>query len=229
MPTDYLKDLMTKVKASKRKPGEAETAGQSSKQAAVKKALPEEKGAAAEEILRAMRQSSTIPAKEPEAGEAAVPVGEAMQLIEGQKSQVEKELEETKAKIEVASYGDVRIFRLPDKPMLYYFVPVPKAAASERTIINTLKEAATRLISIQPYRIRDQAQRRIIYKQKIEEILKASPELKIPRGRFDFYIDAVVREMVGYGLIDQLVQDDRLEEIMIIGPKKPVFVFHRDF
>lgn len=35
------------------------------------------------------------------------------------------------------------------------------------------------------------------------------------------------QEILGFGEIDPLIKDDELEEIMIIGPKKPVFVYHR--
>ena len=34
----------------------------------------------------------------------------------------------------------------------------------------------------------------------------------------------VLRDIIGYGKIDSLLQDDELEEIMIIGINKPVFV-----
>ncbi|MBI5553908.1 MAG: Flp pilus assembly complex ATPase component TadA, partial [Candidatus Diapherotrites archaeon] len=64
---------------------------------------------------------------------------------------------------------------------------------------------------------------------KIMEILKTSPELRIPANKYEFYAQTVVREMVGYGLIDELIQDDQLEEIMIIGPQQPVYVFHRKY
>src|SRR3989338_6079540 len=113
--------------------------------------------------------------------------------------------------------------------MLYYYIPVPRPTSSEKTIINTIKEAATRLITIAPYKIRDEQQRRNVYYQRIMEILKSSPELKIPERRFDFYANAVVKEMVGYGLIDSLVSDDKLEEIMVIAPKRPFYVFHREY
>ena len=39
----------------------------------------------------------------------------------------------------------------------------------------------------------------------------------------------VLRDLVGYGEIDSLIQDDELEEIMIIGTNKPVFVYHRKY
>ena len=38
-----------------------------------------------------------------------------------------------------------------------------------------------------------------------------------------------LRDIIGYGKIDPLIQDDGLEEIMIIGTSKPVFVYHREF
>ncbi|MFA6064746.1 MAG: CpaF family protein [archaeon] len=144
------------------------------------------------------------------------------------KTQIEKELDESR-KIELKSYGNVKIYKIPGKPLNYYFVPTPKPTASERKVINTLKEATTRLISIAPYKIRNPEERRIVYKQKIMEIIKNNPNLRIPESRIAFYADAVVREMVGYGLIDDLIKDDNLEEIMIVGPKKPVYVFHREY
>lgn len=39
----------------------------------------------------------------------------------------------------------------------------------------------------------------------------------------------VLRDIIGYGDIDPLIQDDDLEEIMIIGTNKPVFVYHRQY
>lgn len=134
-----------------------------------------------------------------------------------------------KPKTVLEEYGATKIYRVQGEPLLYYWIPVTRPTVSERSIISTLKEATTRLISITPYKIRDPEQRRNVYAQQVIEILRASPELKVPSTKFDFYAEAVVSEMVGYGLIDALVKDDRLEEIMIIGPNTPVFVFHRKY
>ena len=47
------------------------------------------------------------------------------------------------------------------------------------------------------------------------------------------YLDSLsrklLRDIIGYGEIDPLIQDDELEEIMIIGINKPVFVYHRQY
>ncbi|MEM0360299.1 MAG: CpaF family protein [Candidatus Diapherotrites archaeon] len=184
------------------------------------------------------RQAQPLPAKEPFTGipEAKeLPPEQPMSSAETSIESSEAESETQKAfespnKIEVESYGPgIKIYKIPGEKMLYYYVPVPRPTASEKRIIRTIKEAATRLITISPYKIRDPEQRRAVYRQRILDILQSAPEIQIPKGKMNFYTEAVIREMVGYGLIDPLVRDDRLEEIMVTGEKKPVFVFHRDY
>ena len=47
------------------------------------------------------------------------------------------------------------------------------------------------------------------------------------------YLDNLARKLFqergGYGEIDPLIRDDNLEEIMVIGIDKPVFVYHREY
>ncbi|WP_067040559.1 CpaF family protein [Methanobrevibacter sp. YE315] len=47
------------------------------------------------------------------------------------------------------------------------------------------------------------------------------------------YLDTLsekfLRDIIGYGKIDSLIQDDELEEIMINGTNKPVFIYHRKY
>lgn len=161
---------------------------------------------------------------------SAIPgaVEEPEDVPESKKTSVEKEMEASK-KTEIASYGSTKIYRVEGEPLLYYWTPVPRATGTEKTIINTVKEAATRIISIAPYKIRDPKERESAYFQKVMEILRDSTELKIQKHRMKFYAEAVVRDMVGYGLIDPLIKDDKLEEIMVIGPNRPVYVFHREY
>ncbi|MBI5884958.1 CpaF family protein, partial [archaeon] len=145
-----------------------------------------------------------------------------------EKSDLEAKLESSEKSL-VAEYDSIKIYRMKGIALPVYVIPVPKPTVGERSIINTLKEAATRLIAIEPYKIRDPEQRRAVYFQKIMEILNAAPELNIPKHKFAFYADIVVKEMVGYGLLDDLIRDDQLEEIMVVGPKRPVYLFHRKY
>lgn len=227
---DYLDQLIKKAKESKKaeKPSVEELRSkllEKKMDKALDKPVSKEGAAKAEEnIQKASGQPQIQLSKSTQVGvkqEEEKPEPE-------RKSAVELDLEAQK-KIELASYGDVKVYKVEGKPLLYYYTPVIKPSGGEKNVINTIKEAATRIISIAPYKIRDPEQRRNAYKQRILEILNASKELNIPERRYEFYAEAVVREMVGYGIIDSLIRDDKLEEIMVIGAKKPVYVFHREY
>ncbi|PIN98535.1 MAG: secretion protein [Candidatus Diapherotrites archaeon CG10_big_fil_rev_8_21_14_0_10_31_34] len=225
---DYLKDL---VKKAKRIKTEEEAVKPKPKEITVdteelrKKLILEKRQ---KEKLRKQSLEDELRQKVPPKKEIEEETENPEEKEKRDVSKVEKELESLEKK-EIDSYGEVKIYKVSGKSLPYYVIPVTKPTLGERTVINTIKEAATRLISIAPYRIRDPEQRRTVYKQRIIEILQASTELNIPERRFNFYAESVVREMVGYGLIDPLIRDDKLEEIMVIGPKKPVYVFHRQY
>lgn len=62
---------------------------------------------------------------------------------------------------------------------------------------------------------------------------KYSQFYAIFKGEIDKYKDKLARnmfqELIGYGEIGFLIDDDDLEEIMVIGVGKPVFVYHREY
>lgn len=161
--------------------------------------------------------------KEEKPKEEKKPTPEEVELAEM------SEIELPGQKVLVAQYGDVRIFRVEGEPLPFYTVPVIKPTGPEKLILNTIKEAATRLITVSPDEIRDPIRRREFYLKKVKEIVNNSPELGVPATKIDFYADMVVREMIGYGILDSLVKDEDLEEIMVIGPRRPVYLWHRKY
>ncbi|MBQ7927265.1 MAG: CpaF family protein [Methanobrevibacter sp.] len=52
--------------------------------------------------------------------------------------------------------------------------------------------------------------------------------INISRQYLDTLSQKFLRDINGYGEIDPLIQDDNLEEIMINGINKPIFVYHRE-
>ena len=232
MPTDYLDEIIGAVKQGAKTPTDDEEG-----QGINAPALPATQVGTPQPKTPPEKNQDAQETKKPEDKEEELAreiVQKDMKGLEDEelsaadKTAIEKELEANK-KVEIKSYGKVKIYKIPGKPLAYYFVPTTKPTSAERRMINTLKEATTRLISITPYKIRNAEERRVVYKQKVIEIIRSNPNLKIPESRQNFYADAVVREMVGYGLIDDLIKDDNLEEIMIVGPKRPVYVFHREY
>ncbi len=231
---DYLADLIKKVKKAKEEEIKVTKAPKKAEQGAnvpkeieniKKRTVPESKTIpTAKAKPSAIAKTKSVQGKIPE-----LPPEEEIIKEEEKKSTVEKELETAHEKKLIEKYSDVKIYSVPGKPLPFYVVPVARPTKQEKAVINTIKEAATRLIAITPYKVRDIEQRRNLYRQRILEILRNSPELHIPERRFEFYAESVIREMVGYGIIDPLVIDDNLEEIMVIGAKKPVYLFHRKY
>ncbi len=132
-------------------------------------------------------------------------------------------------RILIKEYGRVKIYKYEGDPILHYEVPVPKMRGQERRIINTIKTLATKVITKSPDEFTSQKEAWDFYYNKIYEIIKAAAvKLNIPKAKYDFYAEWVTREMIGYGVLDILVEDDLLEEIMVNGPKRPVYVYHRE-
>lgn len=132
-------------------------------------------------------------------------------------------------KVLVESYEDVKIYKLQSENTYYYDIPIPKYVGEERTLIYALMDIASNVINVDPRETVTKEKIDKTYKEKILQIIEQSPELKVPVNAREFYADVVLKEMFGFGLIDRVVKDDKLEEIMILGPNKPVFVFHRKY
>ncbi len=129
----------------------------------------------------------------------------------------------------VASYGDVKIYSSENDSVLLYEIPSPHYRGGEKKLISTLIDIAIGLIPPEANLEATSDELAKKYFKKVLEIIESNPELNVPIHLKEFYANAVVREMVGYGLIDPLTKDDLLEEIMVIGPNKPVYVYHRKY
>jgi flagellar protein FlaI len=73
----------------------------------------------------------------------------------------------------------------------------------------------------------DAGKRKDVLRKKLENLIEKSPSIKASSTKIKAYADIVSREMGGYGLIDYLLDDDKLEEIMVVPPERDLYVFHR--
>lgn len=132
-------------------------------------------------------------------------------------------------KVLVDSYGEVKVFKKRGEPLLLYEVPAPRYRGEEKALIDTILDLAARTIRVDEALFQTSAEKRARYVHEVTELIDATPELKIPSHAKEFYAKSVVREMMGFGLIDSLIADDKLEEVMVIGVERPVYVFHRKY
>ncbi len=178
-------------------------------------------------LAKAERKPAPVPeapSGPPTAPVSLLPSGD-LQNKEMKASALEPSPEGLQEKIVLESYGDVRVTKIPGEPLYTYEIPAPHLRGEEKALISTLMEIASGVIG--EMEGLSKSEKRSKYLEKILQIIDATPELKVPIHAKQFYAEAVVKEMVGFGIIDPLIDDEALEEIMIIGPKKPVYVFHR--
>ncbi|MEK6923940.1 MAG: CpaF family protein [Candidatus Micrarchaeota archaeon] len=123
-------------------------------------------------------------------------------------------------------YNDVKIYRERGEPLGLYEIPAPRYRGEERDLIRAIFELATNSLPPEAM-LATQAEKRERYRHKVLEIIESTRELNVPLNAKEFYANAVVREMAGFGMLDPLITDDNLEEIMVIGTGRPVYVFHR--
>jgi len=148
-------------------------------------------------------------------------------LITEEEGRVEAAVPEEKILID--SYGEVRIFKHKGAPLLLYEVPSPRYRGEEKALVDAILDIAARTISVDEALFQTKSEKRAKYFHDVRQIIEETQELKIPPASKDFYANAVVREMVGFGLIDSLIADDQLEEVMVIGVNQSVYVFHRRY
>lgn len=106
-----------------------------------------------------------------------------------------------------------------------YFAPFLKLSKIERKKTNQIEKEAVKKISINPTEIKEKDLRFRTFTIEVENIIKngffgISPE------KIDKIAHLISHNMLGYGLLDYLLEDDKLEEIFVIGSGMPVYVNH---
>ncbi len=126
------------------------------------------------------------------------------------------------------AYGNVRILKVKGEPVPIYEIKIPKLTPEEEEILKRVREKAITEIQVDPTAIADPEERRRIFMNAVRRMIKeAAPTFS--EGRVEILTNIIVQGMIGYERLDPLVRDDNLEEIMVIGTKRPVYVWHRRF
>lgn len=126
------------------------------------------------------------------------------------------------------AYGNVRILKVKGEPVPIYEIRLPKLSRDEENLLKHVRERAITEIQIDPTLISNYEERRKIFLREVKRMLKEAAS-NFSEGRIEVLAELIVQSMLGYGLLDPLVRDDNLEEIMVIGTNKPVYVWHRRF
>jgi len=115
--------------------------------------------------------------------------------------------------------GGIRAEIIEDGLIPSYNVNVPKFTRYERQLLNEIREKLVDVAVSQGENFKiDESS----FIGEVKEFLK----MKGVRDT-DKLATQISQEMLGYAQLDPMIKDDDLEEIMVIGTGKPVFVYHR--
>ena len=179
-------------------------------------ALPEERGGLLFELLGAppVKPVETVKRLKPEAELVALPPVKGVKVPRVRKV--------------IDSYGQVEILSVEGEVLPLYKLKLPELTQQERKLINVVKEKAIDEIKIDPDKIPDLAERRRVFTREVLKIIqREGKEVSPPPERLKRLSEVVVRDMIGYGPLDMMLADDMLEDIMVTGTNKPVYVYHR--
>ncbi len=119
---------------------------------------------------------------------------------------------------------------------LVYKVALPALSAQEKRFMSEIKDKAIKEINVAAGLEANTKARKA---ELAEEVLKkmveyfelgarATKRVEIPEeAKLKAMAQLIAQDMLGYGLLDTLLEDDALEEVMVIGVNVPVYVVHR--
>ncbi|AXV38757.1 MAG: secretion protein [Methanobacterium sp. BRmetb2] len=100
-----------------------------------------------------------------------------------------------------------------------YNVSVPKFSDREKQLLTEIREKLVEVAVAkgEEFRLDEKT-----FVGEVKEFLRTKGVRNI-----DKLAAQISQEMLGYGELDPMIKDDDLEEIMVIGVNRPVFVYHR--
>jgi len=130
---------------------------------------------------------------------------------------------------------EVTVFKFPDTTKYLYHILPPEFKLSEEKY-DILDMARKIMAEHKPTRaefVNPQRMREVFYHvghDLIEELL-AARDMRLSDAEVDQLTTILVRYTVGFGLIEVLLQDDRLQDISINSPmgRTPMFIVHADY
>lgn len=130
----------------------------------------------------------------------------------------------------IDSYGQIEILRIEGEGLPMYKVKLPELTKQELKLVEAAKEKAIEEIKIDPNKIPDPTERQSTFMHEVLKILERdSRGMHLAADRLKRMGEVVVRDMIGYGPLDSMIADDRLEDILVTSIGKPVYVYHRKY
>ncbi len=128
----------------------------------------------------------------------------------------------------IDSYGNVKVVKTEDYELPRYVVFRPEFSDAEKKILSDPRSLVGDLKKIMKdlEALKTSGEKEAFLKNYLAEQLNGQG---VSGKNVDSMVSIIMDEVfLGYGIIGDLMRDEKLEEIMINGIKTPIFVFHRE-
>ena len=129
----------------------------------------------------------------------------------------------------IEPYADIKIVYDPDTQINRYMVSEPLLSEGEKVLLKELKdylyESIT--INIDPSTITIDGKE--THLREIAEKFLRDHEIVIDPSRMEILMYYLIKDSLGYGKLDPVIRDWRIEDISADGPDIPVYVYHRRY
>jgi archaeal flagellar protein FlaI len=131
--------------------------------------------------------------------------------------------------------SEVSIFKVPDKVRLLYFILSKEFSLSdeEHSLINEVRRILMEK-GVEEKDLRDLISVRRVFLERGKAILKdiiINKRLSISLKEVEYLAEILVRYTAGFGILEILLADDRIQDIYINAPagSSPIFINHSDY
>jgi flagellar protein FlaI len=123
--------------------------------------------------------------------------------------------------------GESRVINFENK--YFYKIELPSLSPNEMKFLNSLKNEAVEAVNLEGGALTEEQRKQNVLFEVLKIIDKSKSQIDLSEKKKHELGELVVNDLVGYSLLEPLLEDDNIEEIMVIGPKSPVYVYHRKF
>ncbi|RMF91354.1 MAG: CpaF family protein [Methanobacteriota archaeon] len=160
---------------------------------------------------------------EPEEGKKAVKARSKRGIVDLFAEDVKDTTKEIIEKTEIAE-----IVRVRDEKNPVYNVAMPTFSKDDKELLRDIETKVVEKLDIDPSTMKNKEEAEKVFTEKVLEFIRSNYSFIGPAKARNF-TRYVVYNLVGYGILEPLLKDEKLEEVMVIGTGRNVYVSHSEY
>jgi archaeal flagellar protein FlaI len=127
---------------------------------------------------------------------------------------------------------DIKVFTIEDEPVPQYNVSIANISPTTRIVLEKIRQEFVSRMNLEDIQSFESADNIQMIKQEFRSEIRRLITKYFPKTdekTINMLVNYILEENLGLGKIDILLNDPRLEEIIINSHKEPVWVYHRRF